>query len=335
MFKKAIVMPPVAALELTYQCNHHCIFCSCPWEATKDYKKNELSYKEWTTAVDTLLLHGVRSFTLTGGEPLVREDTREIISYISSQNAPVVLISNGRNMDEDFLRFLSSHRVSLCISVPGIKSFESHTGVDNIEHVLHLFDIAKDLGVRSTANIAVTKMNLPELYNNIALPLIHGADYILLNRFLPGGRGLDNIEYLLSIDETNQMLDIAEEVLKKANRNGHVGTELPLCVIKAPDSYSHLHISSRCAAAKGFFIVDPSGYIKVCNHSPTKLCKYTEIDELESNSYWNAFRYKNYIPKECSNCEKIALCDGGCREAAHVFWGKIDDPDPLLVHTAK
>lgn len=199
-----------------------------------------------------------------------------------------------------------------------------------MEHVLSLFEKTKARGIQATANIAVTKKNLPELYENIAYALIKGADYVLLNRFLPGGRGLKNHEYLLSKDETNQMLDIAEEVLAKANKYGHVGTELPLCAINNPDKYKHIMVSSLCAAAKEFCVIDPSGYLKVCNHSPIRVCRYDELHNLKTNSYWNSFRQRSYIPDMCKGCDKLDRCDGGCREAAHVYYGKISDSDPLF-----
>ena len=286
------VLPAVAALELTYCCNHQCIFCSCPWEADKGYKDKELTLEEWFLVIDRLIENGAQSFTLTGGEPLTRKDTKEIIKYIASQNSKIVMISNGRAMDDAFLDFLSKYEVTLCISVPGISTFKAHTGVDNVDHVLSLFEKAKRFGLKTTANIAVTKKNLPELYENIALPLIHGAEYVLLNRFLPGGRGLSNTEYLLTLNELNEMLDVAETVLAKADRYGHVGTELPLCAIKDPSKYKHLQISSVCAAAKGFFVVDPSGYLKVCNHSPQRVCHYTEIETIIDNPYWQAVSVK-------------------------------------------
>lgn len=324
------ILPAVAALELTYQCNHQCIFCSCPWEADSDYKDNELTLHEWFDVINVLLENGVRTITLTGGEPLTRADLKNIIKYISSQNVPMVMITNGRAMNEEFLSFLSRYDISLCISVPGISTFEAHTGINNVEHVLSLFEKAKVFGLKTTANIAVTKKNLPELYENIALPLLHGADYILLNRFLPGGRGLQNSEYLLSLNEVNEMLDVAETVLEKANRYGHVGTELPLCAIKTPGKYKHLRVSNLCAAGKGFFIIDPSGYVKVCNHSPRRICRYTEIDSLPDNPYWTAFQQRSYLPVMCIGCDKVSMCDGGCREAAHVYYGDISDPDPLF-----
>ncbi len=326
----AFYIPKVAALELTYKCNHRCIFCSCPWEANENYKDNELTFSEWGEVITTLKEKGVQTFTLTGGEPLLRSDVCDLIAFIKSQNAKVVLISNGRAMDNSFIKFLAEQDVALCISVPGINTFKHHTGVDNIRHVLRLFEMARKYGIKSTANIAVTKTNLPELYRNIALPLIHGAEYVLLNRFLPGGRGLENTKYLLNMDETNEMLEVAETVLSKANRFGHVGTELPLCAIKSIEKYKHLQVSSRCAAAKGFFIIDPSGFIKVCNHSPQRVCHYKDLDSLGKNSYWRMFQEKAYLPDMCMACDKTDLCDGGCREAAHVFYGSVTDKDPIF-----
>ena len=88
-----------------------------------------------------------------------------------------------------------------------------------------------------------------------------------------------------------------------------------------------------CAAAKGFFIVDPSGYIKVCNHSPKRICHYSELETIEDNPYWNAFQQRTYLPVMCIGCDKATICDGGCREAAHVYYGDISDPDPLFEKT--
>lgn len=325
------ILPRVAALELTYECNHSCLFCSCPWEADDLYKQKELSLDEWKRAVDVLSNNGVSSFTLTGGEPLMRSDIKLIIDYIRSKDIPLNLITNGRNMNVGFLDFLADRGISICISIPGIETFKEHTGVDNVEHVLHLFEMAHARGINTTANIAVTKKNLVELYENIAYALLKGADYVLLNRFLPGGRGLKNSEYLLNKEETNQMLDIAEEVLEKANRYGHVGTELPLCAIDHPEKYKHLQVSNLCSAAKDFCVIDPSGFLKVCNHSPVRICRYDELKKLKSSEYWNRFRTGDYLPEMCKNCAKTDKCDGGCREAAHVFAGSICAVDPIFL----
>jgi len=323
-------LPEVVVLELTYRCNHKCIFCSCPWENDEGYKADELCFEEWMDVIDTLLEYGVQSFTISGGEPLLREDLKDIIDYILDKKKSVNMISNGRRIDDEFLDYLASRGVSICISIPGIESFERQTGVDNVDHVLGLFEKAHRRNINVTANIAVTKNNLNELYENIAYPLIRGADYILLNRFLPGGRGLKNTDFLLSKEEVNNMLDVAEEVLEKAKRYGHIGTELPLCVIDNIDKYKRISVSTLCSAAKEFCVIDPSGYMKVCNHSPKRLCKYTEISELFKNDYWAMFQKSKYLPEMCKACDKRDVCDGGCREAANVYYGDVCDNDPIF-----
>ena len=329
-----MLLPRVLAVELTYRCNHKCLFCSCPWEDQPKLKESEMSTTEWKSVFDKVKSMGVEHVTFSGGEAILRSDLLELIDYANRCGFTTGLISNGKNITEEFLSDISKYGVLLSISVPGIETFEQTTGVDNIENVLEIFDKCKSFGISTVANITVTKKNFAELYENIALPILHGATYVLLNRFLPGGRGMQNTQYLLSFDEMNEMFDIAEEVLSRAGILGHVGTELPYCMIKTPNKYKHLQISSLCAAAKEFFVIDPSGYVKTCNHSPHRICKWTELESLWRNEYWNAFAHRNYVPQMCKDCKYLnKKCDGGCREAAHVYFGKINDKDPCFDHS--
>ena len=94
---------------------------------------------------------------------------REEVSYISDQRIPFNMISNGRAIDDDFLDFLASKHGSIGISVPGIKTFKDHTGIDNVTNVLQLFRKTKARGIRTSANVTVTKKNIGELYENLAL----------------------------------------------------------------------------------------------------------------------------------------------------------------------
>ena len=325
-----ITLPRVAALELTYRCNHRCLFCSCPWEAEKIAPEDELETEVWACALHELARRGTEVASFSGGEPTLRNDLLDIIDAARREGMHACVVSNGRSVGRELLEEFSARDVSLSISVPGIMTFEQHTGHDGVEHVMQIFRWARDLGMRVTANIAVTKGNLPELRETMAYALINGASYVLLNRFLPGGRGLDNTALLLDRDELNQMLSVAESVLQKAGAYGHVGTELPYCAVDDPSSLQRLHVSYRCGAAKTFFAIDPSGYVKVCNHSEHRLCKVWDIDSLESDPYWQTFERGNYRPSMCDGCDHASTCDGGCREAANVCYGSADAPDPLF-----
>ncbi|MDG5816543.1 hypothetical protein QA601_15705 [Chitinispirillales bacterium ANBcel5] len=78
---------------------------------------------------------------------------------------------------------------------------------------------------------------------------------------------MEHRELMLWREQILEMLDTAEKVLRHANRRGSIGTEIPRCVVD-PSRYKYINMATTCSAAKSFFVVDPSGYIRVCNHSP-------------------------------------------------------------------
>lgn len=342
-------LPATAVLEMTYRCNHNCIFCSCPWfreDGSFDIRE-ELSAAVWKEAITRLCAMGVVNFAFTGGEALLREDLFEIIDHAASCTAwhletehealveragrpRLYLLSNGLLVDEAVVAFCKEREVILSMSLPGLSTFAGHTEQDTADHVLAMFRLCRETGLKTTANITVTRKNLPELEETISAALLAGAEQILLNRFLPGGRGLAHADALsLNRDELVTMLDTAEAVLETASRFGSLGTEVPRCAVDAK-RYSRLTVSTRCSAALGFFVVGPSGYIRVCNHSERRLVHISNVEALKDDPYWKTFVFKEYLPAACGGCAWDSDCDGGCREAAHIVHGDVASPDMLF-----
>ena len=235
-----IVLPKCAVLELTYRCNHKCKFCSCPWYAPNSSYPvgDELDLSQWKQVIKRLYDSGIEAISISGGECLLKDCLPDILQFINEESQKrnlhkeIVLISNGLLMSHDYLKLFKQYHVHLSMSLPGVETFEEHTGVNNASGVLRWFQEAKAIGLKTTVNITVTQRNYHELFWTISLGLINGASSILLNRFLPGGRGLIYKEELaLSSTQLNGMLDTAEEVLTLSNRYGHVGTEIPLCAL--------------------------------------------------------------------------------------------------------
>jgi radical SAM protein with 4Fe4S-binding SPASM domain len=339
-------LPASAVLEMTYSCNNKCLFCSCPWEySDSGYVKNkELTLDEWKSCISKLIDLGICNISYTGGEPFLNKNILEIIEFTSRQKAKHVnksldiienppnqfLISNGQLLDEKFLVFLKKHNVHLSLSLPGLTTYNYHTQNGNYKKILQLFKLAKEIGIQTTANITVTKKNIGELYETISNALIAGADLLLLNRFLPGGRGMTYAdELLLDKNDVIEMLQIADDVLVKANRKGSTGTEIPICLLKGLQ-LKNLKVGTRCSAAIDFFVVGPEGMVRTCNHSSKMLEHFTNIESLKNNEYWKIFTQKNYLPAMCKNCNYTYCCDGGCREAAHMFSGSLNACDPIF-----
>ena len=73
------VLPDVAALELTYRCNHKCRFCSCPWYAGMLKPGPEMDAAEWRQLICEFADQGVRQFAITGGETLLKDGVFDIL----------------------------------------------------------------------------------------------------------------------------------------------------------------------------------------------------------------------------------------------------------------
>ncbi|HLA83672.1 MAG TPA: radical SAM protein [Thermoguttaceae bacterium] len=343
-------LPTTGVLELTYRCNHRCLFCSCPWEndAGTFARREELSTDQWRDVLSKLCAMGVANLAFTGGEPLLRDDLTALVRHAASCQTEHVetidgqlesrfgpprlyLLSNGRLVDDAILTLCKQENVQLSMSLPGLETFEEHTGHDGADGVLARFARAKALGLETVANITVTRLNLHELDRTISAALLAGAHQILLNRFLPGGRGLRHTDRLsLAREQLVEMLDTAERVLDVAGRFGSLGTEVPKCLVDA-SRYKRLSVSTRCSAAVGFFVIGPSGHARVCNHSPVQLTHFSELESLKTNDYWRRFTQKQYLPEACGECGERFACDAGCREAAHIATGQVDGLDPLLL----
>ncbi len=342
-------LPRTAVLEMTFRCNHSCLYCSCPWERRDGSfdRGSEMTAREWMETVDTLCEAGVTSLAFTGGEALLRDDLFGIIEHAASRTAYFVetvdgrletrtgppelyLLSNGRLVDDRVLDFCARHSVRLSLSLPGLSTYGRHTGSDGADHVLETFGRAKAFGIPTTANITVTALNLFELDRTMAAALLAGAGQVLLNRFLPGGRGLSHLgELTLSAEQVRAMLETADRILRKAGRPGSLGTETPFCVAD-PSAYPGIHVGTRCSAAVHFFAVGPSGRVRVCNHSEVQLAHIRDWRTLKTDPYWRTFALRRHSPPGCSRCGSRTMCDAGCREAAHIAAGSPSALDPLI-----
>jgi radical SAM protein with 4Fe4S-binding SPASM domain len=299
-------------------------------------KGEELHFEDWKKVLDKLYPLGVKVVTISGGEALLKDCLTDLLDYIRCENVynrdeSIVLISNGYLMNEELLKTFKKHNVHLSLSLPGLQTFEQHTGTDNASGVLHWLGEARKMDLTTTVNVTVTGINYHELYETIANGLLAGADTLLLNRFLAGGRGLSHINELsLTRVQLNGMLDVAEEILQLSNRTGATGTEFPLCVAKNMDKYKRLKIVSMCAAAKDFFVIDPSGWVRVCNHSPRKVGHVFDKQMISDVSYWNTFVHRTYIPAGCFGCKEVNYCDCGCREVASILYGSVCAKDIVM-----
>lgn len=102
------IMPYEIDFHITYKCNLSCKMCFNPeWNKCEAYEEEPLSTKRIKELIDEFESIGVKSITLTGGEPLIRKDIKEIIEYASSKKGLKKSIqTNGTLMTQEIADIL-------------------------------------------------------------------------------------------------------------------------------------------------------------------------------------------------------------------------------------
>src|SRR3989344_8353380 len=107
---KRLSAPLDVQIELTENCNQKCFHCYNHWRYSEEIGKNELKEKDFLLIVKKLVVVGINSFTLTGGEPFLRPKLLfSILEYCNQNNIKAGINSNAtliKNNDAGKMRDL-------------------------------------------------------------------------------------------------------------------------------------------------------------------------------------------------------------------------------------
>ena len=101
-----------ACWEITTACNLACWFCHRYRGEVEVFDTTRL-----TEAIGLLDDHGIRDVILTGGEPFLHPDLREIITALTTRGIDVDICSNGTVIEEDDAAFLKGHASGISLSL--------------------------------------------------------------------------------------------------------------------------------------------------------------------------------------------------------------------------
>lgn len=327
-----------AILEVSYACNAACSFCYNAWRAPKKepYRTSQVLPKaSFFSIIDKLKAWGVDTLGYSGGEPLLNADIFEIAAYSKKMGFKNSLLTNGMLL-EKYSKSVATNFNVVQISLHGTqRAHDSLTGREgSFNQALMGRAALMDSDVAVSCVMVVNRRNLPSLEDTMALAAAMDMNSVLVNRFLPGGRGLENVEELcLSTKELVDMLDRVEQSSEEYGIPVLVGTPTPPCLEGLRD-YKFL-LKEGCMAGKNLHCaIDPSGGLRVCNHSQTVLGNCLELDPqsiYENSDYVKGFTELRYTPDMCKGCSMLEKCKGGCREAAYALFGNLAAPDPIFI----
>jgi radical SAM protein with 4Fe4S-binding SPASM domain len=328
-------------VEVTQRCNHACQHCYNVWIPGSEtqhagYPRGELGTAELLGLLSKALGETeCRHVTLTGGEPLLRQDLPEIVEFLRQKGVITTIISNGRLLTEPTVIDMLDRGVAL-FEIPLL----SHRRQvhDDLSGAPGAFDavLAAMAHLRYhrgqfVAVFVVTRKNLADLSEAIKLAYAFGAKALMLNRFNPGGRGRRHLHELLpTADELRRALEVAEAA--SATLSFPISCSIPIqpCLVNT-SAFPHLGFGF-CAAGsnRAYYTLDSLGNLRPCNHTPTILGNLFRESFSQLIAPDRMAEFVGAIPPFCDPCSQRQVCQGGCRASAQVCSGSLAAEDPFL-----
>jgi radical SAM protein with 4Fe4S-binding SPASM domain len=325
-------------LEVTQACDHACPHCYNTWNHPT-LPEPRVSLQE-EGDLRPLLAHVLdqvdcRIVTLTGGEPLLREDLPQIVYFLAERGLRINLISNGHRLTEERVQDLIRRGVTL-FELP-LLSYrrEVHDALSGapgaFDGVLAALAHIRYYRGQAVSVFVATRHNLADLYDTLKLAFAFGVRGVMLNRFNPGGRGAGAIEELLpGVDEMRDALATAEAAAQEFRLSISCSIPMQPCLFDT-SAYPHLGFG-LCAAGsdRAYYTLDTAGNVRPCNHTPTVLGNAWEEPFARIIAPGRLADFVAAVPEFCAPCTLRDECQGGCKAAAQVCYGDLRAEEPFL-----
>jgi len=213
-------------ISVTDRCDLRCRYCMS--ENMRFLPRNELlSLDELALVADRFVARGVRKIRLTGGEPLVRSDTLDLVRRIGSHLGAgldeVTLTTNGTRLAEHAgaLAEAGVRRVNVSIDSRDPATFRHITRHGDVAKVLAGIDAAQAAGLAVKLNMVALKgLNEDEIAPMLAWSIERGLDLTLIETMPLGEIDEDRTDRFLPL--TGVLADLRDrfELLPDTHRTG-------------------------------------------------------------------------------------------------------------------
>lgn len=157
-------IPLSGTFELTSRCNFDCKMCYIHRRAHDSAALSaEKNAKWWLSLTEECCKEGMLLLLLTGGEPLLRPDFREIYEGCRKQGLMVSINTNGSLLDKKMVDFLAKDppaRVNLTLYGASRETYGALCGQpEAYDRVIHAILALKEAGVLLKLNYSITPQN--------------------------------------------------------------------------------------------------------------------------------------------------------------------------------
>lgn len=315
--------------ELTYRCPLRCVYCSNPlsYRETQD----ALDAEDWARVFREAAALGCVHVGLTGGEPTLRADLREIVAAAEAVGLYTHLITAGTTLDSDGLEALREAGLqSVQLSVQDASAAESDgiAGTVSFERKLAFGAEVRRQGLPLSLNVVLHSLNIDRVGEHVELARKLGAHRLELANTQYYGWALVNRAALLP---ERRQVEEAGRAVAAARRE----PDAPEIVFVLPDYWSDRPKPCMGGWGRRIAVVDPAGRVLPC-HAAGSLpgLEFWNVLEREFGACWsdapgmNAYRGEDWMSEPCRSCEERSRDFGGCRCQAFALTGDAGLTDP-------
>jgi radical SAM protein with 4Fe4S-binding SPASM domain len=322
-----IGVPIYAVFDITNRCNLSCLHCYASGQ------REELPTTDVYHILDKLSVAGVGIIDFGGGEPLLRTDIFDVLTYAKQLGFYASISTNGVLLDGDCVKRLKTLNIDhVCISLDGATP-ETH---DHVRHKKGTFEKTIN-GIKNCVNAGITTQistvvmnsNVTEVGDLYALlESLHVEGWYIYD-FVPAGRGKDLQQEVLSPEQRKHLFDYLQDIAPVSTMalkpypylitiNSACGTETYFY-----KKYGRLtELFKGCLSGRWVCHISSNGDLHPCHLLPQILGNLTQetFEEIwfdRSNRVLRELRERRLLKGTCGKCTSRDVC-GGCR--AQAFW---------------
>ena len=313
-----------AYLHVTQRCNLDCLGCY-----SFDRHRNKLedpSFEQLSKAIRELSLGGVTSLVISGGEPFLRDDLPELLSYAKSECKiqTINVATNGTILSRDTLKKIAPSVDMVSVSFDGF-SRSSPAPIRKEQRFDQLVDTVNalnDYGIAAKIVPTIHSKNINELteYISLSQSLHATVSYSLFT----GSFYDDEIAGLIPNDD--DLCTLGATVFAQNSCKLSTVEDAPLGI--------SLSLTRTCGAGTKTVSVAADGSVYPCHMLHVEDFKMGNLfcdsivdvlGSLPALAFRKSFSSAN---EDCANCSYRWFCGGGCKARSYMAFGSFCKNDP-------
>lgn len=324
-------IPVSGTFELCSRCNFNCKMCYI--HRMGDTAENELTAEQWLKLGEKARDAGTVFLLLTGGEPLIRSDFKQIYSGLKSFGLVVSINTNGFLLSGEMTEFFiknSPYKLNISLYGSNDDIYQKLCGVPAYSVVIDNIKKLKAHGIQVKLNISITPENcgqIKEIYSIVKELGINAkaTTYMYPPIRTAGGKTGENSGRLSAAEAAQYRVEWDELRYGKKQFISRIDAmEKGLAVyenecIEPSEDADRM----RCRAGSSSFWINYRGEMSACGVMTNQVFNTMELGFDEA---WKKVRESTAcirLPKECTVCKYRNFCNV-CAAVCYSESGKTD-----------